>query len=74
MEAPAQVAMQQRQGPQGGPPQAQQQIDIKELFAMIGELNVQLMATNKVVLELRAENAQLKAQAKAGEDKKDGAK
>ena len=48
--------------PIGQRPAQQQQIDVRELFAMIGELNVQLMVANKAMGELQKENAGLKGQ------------
>ena len=36
----------------------QQQLDVKELFAMIGELSVQLRVANSMIAELQKEKAE----------------
>ena len=47
-------------GQPGTQPQAPwQRVDIKELFAMIGELNVQLRVSSQLVEELRQKNTAL---------------
>lgn len=49
----------------------QQQLNIDELFKIIGELNVQLRVTNQMVMGLQQEKAKLEEDLKkAKEDKK----
>ena len=51
----------------------QQQLDVKELFATIGELTVQLRVANQAIMQLQQEKAKREEEAKkAKEEKKNG--